>query len=319
MNAKTASINNLGTAKTAVAEQSPSYLDQVLQSDYFNYIRKVGLAVIAFFVLFMLAKRIAGVASKKFYENANITDLNKQESMGQLVYDVVFYILLIIAIFVAFEIVGFDVGVILGGISFGVGFAFKEILGNMIAGVMMLSIKELKLGDIIQVDGHPGYFGKIEEITIRYTVIRTLDLRQVVIPNMELISNPIKTYSSEELVKLHTMIPVSYDTDLDQAMSIMIESTNSLDIVRQKTSTKAFIMQYGDAGVEIKIFFWVDPNCGLPQEYIIGDVNQAIIAGLRKEGIKMPYKHIVTTMDENDQDVLANIKFLKDYKPPATT
>lgn len=134
---------------------------------------------------------------------------------------------------------------------------------------MMLSIKELKLGDIIQVDGDPGYFGKIEEITIRYTVIRTLDLRQVIIPNMELISNPIKTYSSEELIKLNTTIPVSYDTNLDQAMEIMVSSANTLDIVHQKKSTKAFVMEYGEAGVEIKVFFRVDPNCGLPQEYIV--------------------------------------------------
>jgi small conductance mechanosensitive channel len=134
---------------------------------------------------------------------------------------------------------------------------------------MILNIKELKLGDIIEIDGKPGYFGKIEEITIRYTIIRTLDLRQVVIPNMELITNPIKTYSSEELIKLNTTIPVRYEQDLDQAMKVMIDAANSLDIVRQKDSSKAYVMEYGDAGVEIKIFFRVDPNCGLPMDYII--------------------------------------------------
>jgi small conductance mechanosensitive channel len=112
---------------------------------------------------------------------------------------------------------------------------------------MILNIKELKIGDIVEIDGKPGYFGKIEEITIRYTIIRTLDLRQVVIPNMELITNPIKTYSSEELIKLNTSIPVNYDQNLDDAMKIMIESVNSLDIVHQKENTKAFVMEYGEA------------------------------------------------------------------------
>jgi len=117
----------------------------------------------------------------------------------------------------------------------------------MIAGVMILNVKELKLGDIVEIDGKPPYFGKIEEITIRYTTIRTLDLRQVVIPNMELITNPIKTYSSEEVIKFNTLIPVSYDEDLDKAMEIMRESANALEIVRKKESTRTFIMQYGDA------------------------------------------------------------------------
>jgi small conductance mechanosensitive channel len=310
-NLKQAPLNTSKGSQATASTQQPNYLDQVLNSEYVGYVWKVGLAVVVFFVLFMVAKRIAGIASRKFYEHASVTDLNKQESTGQLIYDVVFYILLIITIFISFEIVGFDVGVILGGISFGVWFAFKEILGNMIAWVMILNIKELKLGDIIEIDGKPGYFGKIEEITIRYTIIRTLDLRQVVIPNMELITNPIKTYSSEELIKLNTTIPVRYEQDLDQAMKVMIDAANSLDIVRQKDSSKAYVMEYGDAGVEIKIFFRVDPNCGLPMDYIIWDVNAAIITAFRKEGIKMPYKHIVATMDENDQDILSNIRSAK--------
>ncbi|HCB51916.1 TPA: hypothetical protein DEP21_05130 [Patescibacteria group bacterium] len=55
---------------------------------------------------------------------------------------------------------------------------------------------------MIEINADQLYFGRIEEITIRYTVIRTLDLRQVIIPNMTLISTPIKTFSSEDLVKL---------------------------------------------------------------------------------------------------------------------
>jgi small conductance mechanosensitive channel len=280
---KTSTSNTLWkwttTAKAVTTTETPSQLETILQSDYFSYVRKVGFAVIVFFVLYMLSRWIANIASKKFYEHANTSDLNKQESVGQLIYDVVFYILLIITIFIAFEIIWFDVGVILWWISFWVWFAFKEILGNMIAGVMILNIKELKLGDIIEIDGKPGYFGKIEEITIRYTIIRTLDLRQVVIPNMELMTNPIKTYSSEELIKLNTMIPVPYDQDLDVAMKVMLEAVNAMELVHQKESTKVFVMEYGDAGVELKVFFWIDPNCGMPMDYIIGDVNAAIIAG----------------------------------------
>jgi len=85
---------------------------------------------------------------------------------------------------------------------------------------------------------------------------------------MELMTNPIKTYSSEELIKLNTMIPVSYNQNISQALDNIITSVNSLDIVRDKDKTKAYVMNYGDTGVEIKAYFRVDPNCGLPMEYI---------------------------------------------------
>ena len=73
---------------------------------------------------------------------------NDDKTLSQvsgLVYDITFYVLLIISLFVGFQIAGFDVGVILGGVSFGVGFAFREVLGNMIAGIMILTTKEFKL------------------------------------------------------------------------------------------------------------------------------------------------------------------------------
>jgi small-conductance mechanosensitive channel len=76
----------------------------------------------------------------------------------------------------------------------------------MFAGMMILYTKEFKMGDVIEVQSDQIYFGRIEEITIRYTVIRTLDLRQVVIPNMTMISKPIKTFSSENIVKLNTTV-----------------------------------------------------------------------------------------------------------------
>src|SRR5690606_14900110 len=115
--------------------------------------------------------------------------------------------------------------------------AFKEILGNMIAGMMILYTKELKLGDVIEIDADKGYFGRIEEITIRYTVIRTLDLRQVIIPNMTLISNPIRTFSAESTVKLTTEAYVHYDSDLDKAIHVIKDTINSFDFIKEKDST----------------------------------------------------------------------------------
>jgi small conductance mechanosensitive channel len=78
----------------------------------------------------------------------------------------------------------------------------------MIAGIMILYTKEFKLGDIIEVQADQVYLGRIEEITIRYTIIRTLDLRQVVLPNMTLITVPIKTFSAEPIIKLNAVFGV---------------------------------------------------------------------------------------------------------------
>lgn len=85
--------------------------------------------------------------------------------------------------------------------------------------------KEIHLGDIVQIDldATTSYFGRIEEINLRYTVLRTFDLKQVILPNMVLINASIQTYSTEEIVRLETIVQVHYDTDLEYAIRVFTE------------------------------------------------------------------------------------------------
>jgi small conductance mechanosensitive channel len=96
----------------------------------------------------------------------------------------------------------------------------------MFAGIMVLTNKEFKLGDIIVIEDDQEYFGRVEEITIRYTVIRTFDLRKVIIPNLTLITKPVRTYDSEEIIRLETIFTVHYGTDLYQATKIIVAAVN---------------------------------------------------------------------------------------------
>ncbi len=113
------------------------------------------------------------------------------------------------------------------------------------------------------------YFGRIEEISIRYTVIRTLDLRQVIIPNITLITVPIKTFSSEDLVRLDTIIGIHYKSDVAKAIELVVATINSFDFVKEKTSTKAYVLNLADSAIELKCLFFFDPKCGIVGEMAI--------------------------------------------------
>jgi len=217
--------------------------------------------------------------------------------VGNLVRDLVYYILLGFAVFVGFEVLGFDVGLLLWWVSFGIWLAFKEILWNMIAGVMILYTKEFKLGDIIEVQADKDYFWRIEEITIRYTIIRTLDLRQVVIPNLKLISVPIKTFSSEQLVKLNTAIGVHYDTDVEKAIQVVVNTVNTFDFVKEKENTTVFVTDFADSAIQLAIKFFFDPNCGIVGTYAVGQVNEAVNKAFKENWIKIPYPHVTITQE----------------------
>lgn len=278
----------------------PSAFQTFLDSAFVTYSVKIIWAVVAIIILLMISKVIANVVQRKILKWATAEDKHI-DKVGKLIHDITFYILVIFSFFIGFEMVGFNVWLILGGISFWVWLAFKEILGNMVAGMMILYTKEFRLGDIIEINADQTYFGRIEEIQIRYTIIRTLDLRQVVIPNTTMISSTVKTFSAEPMIKLNVAFWSSYDADTTKCIEVMKEAVNSCEFVKNKETTKVFLSAFLDSSIEYKSFFDFDPNCGILQEVAIGQASQKIGDAFSKNNIDIPYN--ITTINFDSPEV----------------
>ncbi|MFA6256676.1 MAG: mechanosensitive ion channel domain-containing protein [Candidatus Absconditabacterales bacterium] len=292
--------------QTVVAE--PTALQNFMNSAVVSYGLKILGAIAVILLLLLISKFIAGIVRRNIVKNGDPT--NKHiDTIGKLVHDITFYILVIFSFFIGFEMVGFNVGLIVGGISFGVGLAFKEILGNMIAGIMVLYTKEFRLGDIVEIQADQIYLGRIEEITIRYTIIRTLDLRQVILPNMTLISVPIKTFSAEPIIKLTALFGVGYDSDTTKVIELVKEVVNSFDFVKEKNTTKVFVSNFAESYMEIKSLFSFDPNCGLLSDFAIGYINEKIGKVFNDNNINMPFNTITINFDKeaDKQKLISNI------------
>jgi small conductance mechanosensitive channel len=179
----------------------------------------------------------------------------------------------------------------------------------MIAGIMVLYTKEFRLGDIVEIQADQIYLGRIEEITIRYTIIRTLDLRQVILPNMTLISVPIKTFSAEPIIKLTALFGVGYDSDTTKVIELVKEVVNSFDFVKEKNTTKVFVSNFAESYMEIKSLFSFDPNCGLLSDFAIGYINEKIGKVFNDNNINMPFNTITINFDKeaDKQKLISNI------------
>jgi len=274
----------------------PTALQNFMNSTIVSYGFKIIGAIAVILLLLLISKLIAGIVRRNIIKSGDVNNKHV-EKIAKLMHDITFYILIIFSFFIGFEMVGFNVGLIVWGISFGVWLAFKEILGNMIAGIMILYTKEFRLGDIIEVNADQVYFGKIEEITIRYTIIRTIDLRQVVLPNMTLISVPIKTYSSETLIKMMIPFRAHYDSDINQVLEIIKNTVNSCDFVKERDNTKVFLSDYLDSSIEFKAFISFDPNGGLLPEMVKGHIYEKINDEFVKNNINIPYNMTTVTFE----------------------
>jgi small conductance mechanosensitive channel len=287
----------------------PTALQNFMDSAIVSYGLKIVGAIAVIMFLLLISKFIARMVRRNIVKNAD--EKNKQaEKIAKLMGDIIFYVLVIFSFFIGFEMVGFNVGLIVWGISFGVWLAFKEILWNMVAGIMILYTKEFKLWDIVEINADQVYFGRIEEITIRYTIIRTIDLRQVVIPNTTLISVPIKTFSSEPFIKLAVLQRADYDSDPNKVIEVIKNAVNSVEFVKNKQNTKVFVNEWRDSYVEYKSFFEFDPNCWLLHEIAIAQVSKKIYEELLANGIDCPYdiKTINFETKEDQQKIQETIQ-----------
>jgi len=179
----------------------------------------------------------------------------------------------------------------------------------MVAGIMMMYTKEFKMGDIVEINADQVYFGRIEEISIRYTTIRTLDLRQVILPNTTLITVPIKTFSSEAMIKLNAVYDVHFNTDLTKAVKLITDVVNSFDFVKDKETTKTFVSNFSVGPyVEIKTIFSFDPKCGIINEVAIGAINEKMSDEFTANNIVCPLNIIGISFDNAEQKALIKKK-----------
>jgi len=295
---------------SAVQSGWEKWIDTLLNNPFVSFILKLILAIIVVIFLVIISKIIASSIKKKVIKNS-LSDDDYVDKIANLVWDIVFYTLLIFDIFIGFEILWFDLWILLGWLSFWIWLAFKEILWNMIAGILILTTKDYALWDLIKIDWNPSYMWFIEEITIRYTIIREFNNQKVIIPNLTFITSPIKPITTEEFIRLETVVSVHYDTDLDLARKIIINAISKLNHIVNKWDTDVIVDSFADSGINLKIWFYIDPNDDIWPAKAISLVNNAVNKALKENNIVIPYPHTTVTVDKNDQNLLKTILFMK--------
>lgn len=242
----------------------------LLQNPFVEKLLDILAAILITAVLIMVSRWIANFIKRKITKSIVSKHQESVDKVGTLVGDLVFYGMSAFSVYIWFKAVGMDIGLLMWWLSIGIGFAFREILSNMIAGVMIFSTKEFRIGDIIQLSGkveHPDkkevLFGKIEEITIRYVVIRTFDLRRVVVPSLKFITATVKTYTSEEVVRDEVDFTLDISSDIPHAIDILKQAVNTIPQISKPEYTDIVVTGYDTKLLKMKAIYAFDPNAWL--------------------------------------------------------
>ncbi|MAX80273.1 MAG: mechanosensitive ion channel protein [Crocinitomicaceae bacterium] len=139
---------------------------------------------------------------------------------------------------------------IIGAAGLAIGLALQGTLQNFAGGVVLLVFKPFKVGDLIEANGYTGF---VEEIHILVTKLVTLENQVVIIPNGVLSNGSLKNFSAKEYIRVDMMIGVSYESDIDTALSVLRGILEKDERVRKDPAPTVAVMEYADSSVNIVV------------------------------------------------------------------
>ncbi len=199
--------------------------------------------------------------------------------------------LLIIAVLVALPAVGIDLTVLSvfgGALGVGLGFGLQKVASNYVSGFIILLDRSIRINDMITVDNK---YGQVAQMNTRYTLLRSQDGTESVIPNELLITQTVVNHSlSKPDVRIELPIQVAYSTDLDQARELMLEVAKQHPrvVLEETEQARVFLSAFGDNGITLNLVIWIkDAEDG--QLSLRSDIHWGIWRAFRQHAIEIPY------------------------------
>ncbi|MEM6398863.1 MAG: mechanosensitive ion channel family protein [Cyanobacteria bacterium P01_D01_bin.116] len=243
------------------------------------------LAIVVFIVFFFLARGIK-IAIRRLTRNRR-----NARSLGMVLGRLAQGAIILIGAFVALTIVipSFKVGdlVQLLGISgVAVGFAFRDILQNFLAGILILLTEPFEINDQIV---FKSFEGTVENIETRATTIRTYDGRRIVIPNAELFTNSVTVNTAFENRRIEYDFGIGYGDDIEQARQLILEAIGETEGVLSDPPPDAIVVELADFTVNIRGRWWINPPRRADALDFRDRVLTAVKNKLTSNGIDMPF------------------------------
>lgn len=173
----------------------------------------------------------------------------------------------------------------LGIFSIALGFAFQDILSNLLAGLLLIIRQPFQQGDQIEID---GFTGTVEGITIRETTLKTFDGQRVIVPNADVYQSAIQVRTAFESRRTSLEIGVGYEDDLDAAETAILEAAGSVEGVLDDPAPQAYLIGLGDNAVLFDLRYWTAPEQA-DVRWIEHLVFKAVKERLDADGIDMPF------------------------------
>lgn len=200
--------------------------------------------------------------------------------------DLLYYGLIVLLIIIALSIAGIPTAsfvAVVGAATLAIGFALQGSLANFAAGVLIILFRQFKVGDFIEGD---SVLGTVEQISILNTTLKSIDGRQISVPNGKLMGDVITNFSTNPTRRVDLVFGISYDDDIDKAKGIIENILKADERVLEDPAPLVAVIELGDSSVDIAVRPWVNRTDFLG---VMTDTTEKVKKAFDAEGISIPF------------------------------
>ncbi len=258
------------------------------------------LWALAVIIMAAVGARVAGGVSRRLLRRIKGLD-SAQTSLGEKMITLVVWTFAFFATVDTLNISLTAFTVFSGAFGLAIGFGLQTTAGNLIASIILLLDRSIKPGDVIAVtSGSTTTMGVVNKIGIRAISVTTLDNREYLIPNQNLMTSQVENWSySSRKVAVSVPISIAYGSDIDMVETLLLEAANAIPRVLNDPPPSVLLSVLGPSAIEMSVSCWInDPENG------IAAIRSAVLKNawhlFRERGVEIPFPQQDVHLRESD-------------------
>ena len=222
--------------------------------DFWLFLPKIVFAIIVLLIAIFIGRRIKRIVQKRMSKRMD------DPLLAKFIAKVFQWGIILVGLSIAMHFVG------LGGIARGLltsagitgvvlGFAFRDIGENFLAGVLLAFNRPFDVGDTVESDTIKGV---VKSLDLRNTHIRSFDGKDIYIPNAMILKNPLLNYTRDGLLRFDFGVGIDQGDDADKARTLILDKISELDGLLKDPAPVVAVEELAKSTVNLRVYYWVN-------------------------------------------------------------
>jgi len=274
-----------------------------LISDFIDFIPNLIAAILIIVAAYLFSRAVRAVLTRALHQAKF-----ERVLVSLLIDKILHYAILMLGVLMSLSQLGVNVTAALAGVGvagIAIGFAAQDSVANIISGILIFWDKPFVVGDWVETEGE---YGKVTNITLRTTRIRTPKNTYIVVPNKRIIDEVLENFSKHGELRVDVSVGIAYKEDIVAARKVLLAAVSAVEGILETPEPDVIVDELGDSSVNLKVRGWIKSA----DDYRA--CNFALIEAskiaLDEAGIEIPFPHLQLFVDTIEDRVVGQVSKL---------